>query len=253
MNAITRTVLIAIVSNILMLFVNVPPLVSGDCGDGMGRNGVRVLPLKHGHPVTLGYQVMLAGDAAASKRLMGHSVINIAFEPSGKGLGYGVERESLPVQDVTPLLVTGDNNVKLFAVDTRDHAWLTVRTPCPPPMVAVPTATWVLVPTPTPAALAEEAIVTQTPVILHMDKTVDSGKAQAPRVDGNINTARDTLTGRIATGLTLLVMLALVLGKPRRWWQWVQDHAPRVDRAVVLHQARIGWDWLCQLKRKLLG
>lgn len=259
MNAMTRTVLIAVVSNIILLFVNAQPLVSGDCGESDNTDVVEIVRLEHGHSVSLDYQpgqqVTLAGDAGGSDDLVGNSVVSIAFEPSGKGLGYGVESESLPVQDVQPLLVPGHNAVRLVAVNPADDAWLTVRTPCPPLPVVEPTATWVLVPTATPASAIEDAIIAATPEIRHTEETVNSGQEHAPVMDSGTASAGDALMGRMGRILTGMVLLGLVLlfalGKPRLWALWLRERVSRVDLTVAMHSVRGWWHRMLRLVQRI--
>lgn len=211
MNAVTRTLFIAVLSNIILLFVNVQPLVSGDCSDGLNREVVQLYRLEHGRTVTIDYvpgvTVTLAGDSEGSAKLVGQSVVSVGFEPSGKGLGYGVEPQSLAAQRVETLLVPGSNSIKLVAVNPADHAWLTVRMPCP----SLPDATHVLATTPTPASAIEDAIVAQVPTLTHTDEMVNAGNADASVGDSATASAGEALMQRVGRILLATALLGLIL------------------------------------------
>jgi len=246
MSKLLRMAFIGLLSNILLLFVNVQPLVSGDCSDGFYRETVQLYRLAHGQPVTVAYEpgqsATLAGDAGGSAKLIGHSVVGVRFEPTGKGLGYGTEPQSLAAQPVESLLAPGHNIVKLVAVNPADQAWLTVKTPCPP----APLATRVLIPTPTPAAIAEDAILSHSVTISHTDETVSSDHADTAGTGAKL--ASDTLAermGRILIAAAFLgLLLAFTLGNPRRWAWWVKEHVEQFDAEAAKRSLRERWEGL---------
>lgn len=218
MHKILRATLIALLSNVILLFVNVQPLVSGDCSDGVMQDNVQVLRLEHAQPVTLAYQpgqrVTLAGNDTGTADLAGRSVVGIQFEPSGQMVGYGVE--TLPPVDITPLLYAGSNTVSLTAVDPLDMAWIRVTPPCPATQqtaiapAAAPTATRVLIPTPTPVSVSEDAIIPPTPAVMHTAEAVNTGKTSVPVADADEDTPHPSfmpVLGRILFGLALLGLM----------------------------------------------
>lgn len=250
MKRIMLTALTGLMSSFAVLPLYAQPLVSGDCSDSLNREVVQLYRLEHAKPVTMNYQpgetVVLAGDVDGDARLVGKSVVSIRFEPSGKGLGYGTEPQSLAAQHVEPLLSPGGNSIKLVAVNPADDAWLTVRTSCPP----APAPTWVLIPTPTAVATVEGAIVAQVPTLTHTDEMVSSGPANAPVADGSMAAAGEALMERMGQILLAAALLGLILvftlGKPRRWAQWLRKRAARFDPEMAKRYLREAWLWLCQ-------
>lgn len=237
-----KIILLSIFQCVLALLLTAP--VHGQVPDA--PCGKQVIALTHGTPVSFDYEpgqtVMLAGDAEGSTGLVGRSVVSISFESSGS-VSYGVEPDSLPVQDVTPLMITGENRVKLIAVDHRDTAWLIVETPCP---TAVPTATYVLIPTPTAITIAEKVIVTQTVPISHTVVTTDARDADVSMM--NRDMAGEALVGRLGRILIaaafLGLLLALQFGKPRRWALWLREQATGFDLEAVQRSLSGRWQHL---------
>jgi len=221
MKKILLAALIGLLSNFAVLPLYAQPLDTGECAGGAESYVIETLSLEHAKPVTVDYEtgqtVTLAGDAEGTGKLVGRSVVAIEFEPSGKGIGYGVEQDSLPVQDVTPLMITGQNTVSLTAVDVRDCAWLIITGQCAGANAQdavvneVATPTRVLIPTPTPAAVAESAIVSHSVNISHADAIVNSGKTPASVVDSGKEAAVKALMQRMARVLLAMAMLGLIL------------------------------------------
>jgi hypothetical protein len=164
-----------------------------------------------------GQTVTLAGDAEGTGKLVGRSVVAVNFEPSGHGIGYGVESESLPAQDVTPLMSTGPNTVRLTAVNAQDCAWLIITGQCAGAKDqgavanAVATPTRVLIPTPTPVATAEDAIVAQVPTVTHTDEMVNAGHADDSVGDSATASAGEALMQRVGRILLAMALLGLIL------------------------------------------
>lgn len=254
--------LIGLVSNFVALPLYAQSLVSGNCNDSPGGNIAQLYQLQHGKPVTLHYQpgqqVTLSGDAGGGAALQGHSVVAIEFEPSGKGLGYGVE--SLSAQDITPLLKSGPNTVRLTAVDTRDTAWITHVTPCSDP-TAITTIEAVATPTSMGPAKGA-AIITHS---IAITETTDSSKEHSVPTTDNVATAREALLARlddVLVGLSILsILLAFATGSLQRWvvqggssllcyvqmlWQRFQEHE-RYHATVML------WNRYQQDLRNLLA
>lgn len=266
MKKILLTALIGLISNFAVLPLYAQSVTTGDCAGGADSYVIETLSLEHAKPVTVDYEpgqtVTLAGDAEGTGKLVGRSVVGIEFEPSGKGIGYGVEQDSLPVQDVTPLMISGQNSVRLTAVDVRDCAWLIITGQCAgvkdqdalANVIATPTR--VLIPTPTSAAIAESAILSQSSTITHTDEIVDSGNVDMPLTGENANAATDALmerAGRIVLGIMLLgMMLLLTVGKPHLWLQWLREQVARFDRTVAKRHLLDRWLWLLQMARQWL-
>ena len=215
MKRIMFAALIGLLSNFAVLPLYAQPVDTGDCTGGADSYVIEALSLEHAKPVTVDYQpgqtVTLAGDAEGQTKLVGRSVVAVNFAPSGHGLGYGVESESLPPQDVTSLMITGPNTVSLTAVDARDCAWLIITGQCAgadkPDAIAnaVATPTRVLIPTPTPAAITEVAIISHTVTVSHTDAMTDGGH------EGSEATVREALMQRLGRILLAAALLGLIV------------------------------------------
>lgn len=230
-------ILWAVLVGLLSLYEVMPhpalPLHSGGCGHATKGEAVDLRLLEHGKPVTLDYHpgqaVTLANDPGGKARLQGRSVVAVEFTPSGKRLGYGVAPESLPVQEVSALLVPGGNRIQLIAANHQDRAWLTVTQPCP-------TATRVLMPTPTPTVAA---IIPPTPTVRHAEEIPDAGNGDMPVAEAT--PSRQPRLVRILIALALLgLLLALATGRLSLWREDVE-------------RLRSLWVWLRQWSRERFG
>lgn len=221
MKQILCAALIGLLSNFAVLPLYAQPVDTGDCAGGADSYVIETLSLEHAKPVTVDYEpgqtVTLTGDAEGQAKLVGRSVVAVNFEPSGHGIGYGVESESLPPQDVTSLMIIGPNTVSLTAVDTRDCAWLIITGQCAgannPDAIAnaVATPTRVLIPTPTPAAITEVSIISHSVTVSHTDAMTDTGNTDVALVEGNEATVREALMQRLGRILLAAALLGLIV------------------------------------------
>ncbi len=219
MQPIIRMSLIALLSNVLFLAVDAKPLVSNSCNGTDNQPTRTAIELRQGEPITLtqldGQTVRLAGNASGTEELSGRSVVAITFSPSGQGIGYGVE--TLPPQDVTPLLVTGKNEVRLTAVLPQDRAWLIVTAPCPTPTpLPIVTATPSVMPTITVAS--NTPIVPTPSVIRHAATGTEFSNGTGPVSEAEVRRTVPLLIGLVTLGAILL----LSLGNWQRLRQWVR-------------------------------
>lgn len=151
---------------VVFLLLMAKPVTGPTCDDRASY----ALRLEHGRPVTLHYEVgqtvILAGSADGVSKLIGNSVVGVYF-PNGQGIGYSLEPETLEPQDVSSLLLVGENEVRLVAVDPDDVAFLVISKPCFSNEVQAPVMNWSTL-EPKPILNNASAIIASTATVGHM-------------------------------------------------------------------------------------